>query len=144
LTFGVGDGDTWGHEQPEAWSPAERVRLFGKEHFAIDGCKLPSNASKKWSGTHKELEEKSKKLERVAVAERIVERHRERDAQEGKRGGPSQRTRVTWERMNRLIDRWLPRPITYHPYPLGPSRLMQVPKQSERQYRAFATQRDPD
>ncbi len=30
----------------------------------------------------------------------------------------SQRTRVTWERMNRLIDKWLPKPITYHPYPL--------------------------
>jgi RNA-directed DNA polymerase len=30
----------------------------------------------------------------------------------------SQRTRVSWERMNRLIDKWLPRPITCHPYPL--------------------------
>ena len=30
----------------------------------------------------------------------------------------SQRTRVSWERMNRLIDKWLPKPITYHPYPL--------------------------
>lgn len=27
--------------------------LIGKEHFAIDGCKLPTNASKQWSGTHK-------------------------------------------------------------------------------------------
>jgi RNA-directed DNA polymerase len=30
----------------------------------------------------------------------------------------SQRTRVTWERMTRLIDKWLPKPIAYHPYPL--------------------------
>ncbi len=30
----------------------------------------------------------------------------------------SERTRITWERMNRLIDKWLPLPITYHPYPL--------------------------
>lgn len=59
---------------------ASELGLIGKEHFAVDGCKLPSNASKRWSGTHKELEEKRKKLERVA--ERIVERHRERDAQE--------------------------------------------------------------
>jgi len=44
--------------------------LIGKEHFAVDGCKLPSNASKKWSGTHKELDEKRQKLERVA--ERMV------------------------------------------------------------------------
>jgi transposase len=59
---------------------ASELGLIGKEHFAVDGCKLPSNASKQWSGTHRELEEKRKKLERVA--ERIVERHRERDAQE--------------------------------------------------------------
>jgi transposase len=45
---------------------ASELGLIGKEHFAIDGCKLPSNASKKWRGTHKELEEKRKKLERVA------------------------------------------------------------------------------
>ena len=32
---------------------ASELGLIGKEHFAIDGCKLPSNASKKWSGTHK-------------------------------------------------------------------------------------------
>ena len=30
----------------------------------------------------------------------------------------SERTRVTWERMNRLFEQWLPQPITYHPYPL--------------------------
>jgi len=29
----------------------------------------------------------------------------------------SQRHRLNWERMNRLIDRWLPRPRIYHPYP---------------------------
>jgi RNA-directed DNA polymerase len=30
----------------------------------------------------------------------------------------SQKTRLTWERMYRLIDRWLPPPRNYHPYPL--------------------------
>jgi transposase len=59
---------------------ASELGLVGKEHFAVDGCKLPSNASKKWSGTHRELEDKLTKLERVA--ERIVMRHRERDALE--------------------------------------------------------------
>ena len=59
---------------------ASELGLIGKEHFAVDGCKLPSNASKQWSGTHGELQEKRKKLERVA--ERIVDRHRERDEQE--------------------------------------------------------------
>ncbi|MGC4064860.1 MAG: transposase [Polyangiaceae bacterium] len=63
---------------------ASELGLIGKEHFAIDGCKLPSNASKKWSGTHKELEEKCTKLERIA--ELIVQRHRERDIQERESG----------------------------------------------------------
>jgi transposase len=62
---------------------ASELGLIGKEHFAVDGCKLPSNASKQWSGTHRELEVKRKKLERVA--ERIVARHRERDGQEQER-----------------------------------------------------------
>jgi transposase len=56
---------------------ASELGLIGKEHFAVDGCKLPSNASKEWSGTHRELEDKRQKLERLA--EHIVERHRERD-----------------------------------------------------------------
>ena len=30
----------------------------------------------------------------------------------------SQKTRLTWERMRRLIDHWLPRPMLHHPYPL--------------------------
>ncbi len=30
----------------------------------------------------------------------------------------SQKTRVTWERMYRLIDQWLPPPRIHHPYPL--------------------------
>ena len=59
---------------------AWELGLIGKERFAIDGCKLPSNASKKWSGPHKDIDEKHRKLERIA--ERIVQRHR--DGQEGK------------------------------------------------------------
>jgi len=30
----------------------------------------------------------------------------------------SQRTRLTWEQMYRLINRWLPPPLLHHPYPL--------------------------
>lgn len=59
---------------------ASELGLIGRQHFAIDGCKLPSNASKRWSGTHEELANKCEKLE--TVAERIVERHRQRDGQE--------------------------------------------------------------
>ena len=51
--------------------------LIGKEMFAIDGCKLPSNASKGWSGTWEEMDNKRKKLERAV--RRMLQRQRERD-----------------------------------------------------------------
>jgi len=65
----------------------DALGLIGKEHFAIDGCKLPSMASKQWSGTHAELRHKQEKLEQAARA--MVGRHRERDARE-QEGAPSE------------------------------------------------------
>jgi len=56
----------------------DEMGLIGKEMFAIDGCKLPSNASKEWSGTKSELLNKRKKLERAVS--RMLKQHRERDA----------------------------------------------------------------
>jgi len=38
--------------------------LLGHELFAIDGCKMSSNAAKEWSGTFKELEENRNKIKR--------------------------------------------------------------------------------
>jgi len=59
---------------------ADALGLIGKDTFAIDGCKLPSNASKEWSGTHEELRKKQQKYE--AAAKKIVARHRDRDSKE--------------------------------------------------------------
>lgn len=59
---------------------AEELGLIGKQTFAIDGCKLPSNASKDWSGTHAELLHRQEKYQ--TAAKKIVERHRRRDAKE--------------------------------------------------------------
>ena len=39
--------------------------LLGHELFAIDGCKMSSDANKEWSGTIKELEEKRAKIKRL-------------------------------------------------------------------------------
>ena len=41
----------------------EELNLLGGTHFSLDGLKLPSNASKEWSGTFKELEKKRNKLQ---------------------------------------------------------------------------------
>lgn len=54
--------------------------LIGREMFAIDGCKMPSNASKEWSGTKAELTAKKVKLERAI--RRMLKAHRERDSRE--------------------------------------------------------------
>jgi hypothetical protein len=59
---------------------ADALGLIGKDSFAIDGCKLPSNASKEWSGTHEELKNKQQKYE--AAAKKIMIRHRQRDDKE--------------------------------------------------------------
>jgi len=56
----------------------DELGLIGKEMFAIDGCKLPANASKEWSGTKAELQKKQHKLERAV--QRMLKVHRERDA----------------------------------------------------------------
>ena len=39
--------------------------LLGHELFAIDGCKIRSDAAKEWSGTFKELEQERGKLKRL-------------------------------------------------------------------------------
>lgn len=45
----------------------DRQGLIGREHFAIDGVKLPSNASKARSGTRSEFVQQAAKLERAAA-----------------------------------------------------------------------------
>ncbi|RJP76451.1 MAG: IS1182 family transposase [Desulfobacteraceae bacterium] len=55
----------------------DEMNLIGKEMFSIDGCKMPSNASKEWSGTKKEL--KKKKLKMETAIRRILKKHKERD-----------------------------------------------------------------
>ena len=58
----------------------DELGLIGGEMFAIDGCKLLSNASKEWSGTLSDLEKKRKKLDRAV--RRILKKHREADLNE--------------------------------------------------------------
>ncbi len=62
----------------------EEMGLIGKEMFAVDGCKLPSNASKEWSGAKEELQHKKDKMEQAI--KQILTRHRETDAKEKDKG----------------------------------------------------------
>jgi transposase len=62
----------------------DEMKLIGREMFAVDGCKLPSNASKEWSGTRKDFEKKQMKFERAISY--MVERHNSSDAKEAADG----------------------------------------------------------
>ncbi len=56
----------------------DEAGLIGKEMFAIDGVKLPSNASKEWSGTKADLKKKAQKIQRAM--EHLVAKHHANDA----------------------------------------------------------------
>lgn len=49
--------------------------LLGNELFAIDGCKLPSNAAKEWSGTLADLDKKRTKIKKL-VQHHLTEHQR--------------------------------------------------------------------
>jgi transposase len=85
----------------------DEMGLIGKEMFAVDGCKLPSNASKEWSGTKGDLEKKKKKMEKAI--RQIVERHREVDVTEADRGVVEQEEQYveTLRRKVKKIKAWL-------------------------------------
>jgi transposase len=55
----------------------DRLGLIGRAMFAIDGVKLPANASKEKSGTHAELAHRAERLERAAA--KIIALHQAQD-----------------------------------------------------------------
>ena len=57
----------------------DRQGLIGREMFAIDGVKLPSNASKSRSGTRADFIRQAEKMEKAAQA--MIERQRQCDKQ---------------------------------------------------------------
>ncbi len=82
--------------------------LLGKELFALDGCKMSSNAAKEWSGTFKELEQKRDKLQRQN--EYNIKEHKKRDNTESREDERLQRRQQTIETLNKAhdkIDRFL-------------------------------------
>jgi len=76
--------------------------LIKGKMFAIDGCRLPSNASKEWSGTKKELKEKYDKIKKIC--KEIVEKHKNND-KIGKEEKENDKEKL--ERMEKKADRIL-------------------------------------
>lgn len=82
--------------------------LIGKEMFAIDGCKLPSNASKEWSGTKNDLERKKAKIEKAV--DYLLKKHRSDDKEDSKPLTMDAREKKSIDNMTKKLEkltRWL-------------------------------------
>lgn len=77
--------------------------LLGNELFAIDGCKMSSDASKEWSGTHKELEEKRKKIKREL--RRCINEHQTLDRRKKGEKERSIRIEQSIETLDKAFDK---------------------------------------
>lgn len=73
--------------------------LLGNELFAIDGCKMRADASKTWSGTFKELEEKRDKLKK------LIKHHMNEHRAADKREGDAEEQRQRHEQAIATLDR---------------------------------------
>src|SRR5512139_1411862 len=91
----------------------EEEGLLGGTFFALDGCKLPSNASKEWSGTVKDLRWKKGKIEKKV--KQLVEEQVKVDQKEDE-GVPERRFFGGVERARQIerllkkaarMERWL-------------------------------------
>lgn len=86
---------------------ADELGLIGREMFAVDGVKLPSNASKSWSGTRADFAKKVAKMERAVRY--LVKRHRECDERGESGPVPAARAKQieTLKRASRKVKAWL-------------------------------------
>jgi transposase len=88
----------------------QEMDLLGGTFFALDGLKLPSNASKEWSGTRTELHRKKERLEakvRELLAEHVQEDNRD-DPPSGPGGGRDRECQVQrLQKQAQRIGEWL-------------------------------------
>jgi len=77
--------------------------LLGNELFAIDGCKMSSNAAKEWSGSFKELKAKRKKLKRQI--RHLMKEHKTQDGSESRDEARQQRTQQTIETLDKACEK---------------------------------------
>ena len=77
----------------------DEMGLLGGTMFALDGSKLPSNASKEWSGRISDLERKKDKIEQKVA--QLVDDHVESDrkTKDEEQGGGSSNHRIARSRL---------------------------------------------
>ena len=89
----------------------DELHLLGGTHFSLDGVKLPSSASKEWSGTFKELKKKRNKLK--AKLQQVIHEHIRQDkkanADIDKQQHQEQRLLQQVERLNEFLEQEEPK-----------------------------------
>jgi transposase len=86
----------------------DKMNLLGGTEFAIDGLKLPSNASKKWSGRLDNLRGKKEKLEEKV--RQLLTAQIEADRKEASSQGEDEKRKRQAERLKKEVERiahWL-------------------------------------
>jgi transposase len=87
----------------------QEMDLLGGTFFALDGLKLPSNASKEWSGTKSELQRKKERLE--AKVQELLKEHVQEDNKDDPPSGPGDGDReLQVQRLQKQAERlekWL-------------------------------------
>jgi transposase len=91
----------------------EEEGLLGGSFFALDGLKLPSNASKEWSGKLSKLERKKEKLE--GKLKQLLDEHEREDRGDDDPSGPGSFPRKTTrdkqikriQRQAKRLQKWL-------------------------------------
>jgi len=73
--------------------------LIGGENFAVDGLRLPSNASIDMSGTEEQLKK------RLAVCQKMATKHIERHARKDAQGASDVQTKEQFERRQKQLNR---------------------------------------
>jgi transposase len=109
--------------------------LIGQEMFAIDGVKLPSNASKAKSGNRADFQKQLAKLEAAASA--MLQRHREQD-DNGVEPGPDAKAQQRLTRLQHEATQfkdWL----AIHPDRTGPSGSIRKSNRTDNESAKMAT-----
>ena len=81
----------------------QEMDLLGGTFFALDGLKLPSNASKEWSGTRSEIQRKKERLE--AKVKELLAEHVQEDQGDDNPPGPRGPDRTTRERQVQRLQK---------------------------------------
>ena len=112
------------------------MNLIGGTIFALDGCKLSSNAAKEWSGKFSDLEKKKEKLKKVL--RHVVTTHKQTDMHESK---TKIEKKAQIRRIKCKIDAYIPDQFFRKRDPRFITKARHVPKKNAKFTKEYFTYR---